>query len=141
MYVRRCTKDGVQAAYHKYLKKNKGQKIPVTPVPVVSYDNIDSPDDFGGLTYTQAREMGETYKAKKAKLDFEKADGKLVEVASVVKEWVDMSESIKSSMLAIPDRVAPMLQGMGHKKIFSILTKEIKHTLTGLRSIIIENAI
>ena len=75
-------------------------------------------------------------KAKKAKYDAESArmdlllrQGKMVFVADVQKLLDDYTITLRNNMLSIPAKVSPELEKKDSRKIFKILTKEVKNAL------------
>ena len=71
--------------------------------------------------------MERVFKAKKARLEYQRAKEELIPAETVAHEWQVLAQNILSALLSIPDRVAPMMEGMGHREIHRTLTKEIKH--------------
>jgi excisionase family DNA binding protein len=83
--------------------------------------------DDEGINSTNAALMERVFKAKKAELEYKRLNEELIPVETVTMEWQSIAQGLLSGLLSIPDRVAPMLEGMGHREIHSLLVKEIKH--------------
>ena len=64
--------------------------------------------DVGG-TYQAARAMRERYNAMQAKLEYERAVGKLIEVDAVRAAAIDIGATTRSEVEQIPDRIAAEL--------------------------------
>jgi hypothetical protein len=65
----------------------------------------------------------------------EAALGKYLEYGKVKKEFCNIAENLKKSLLAIPDRIAPIIAGelgvTDHHEVRQILIREIKASLQG----------
>lgn len=86
----------------------------------------------GTLSVTEAHDQLTVAKAQKAMLEYEIQAGKYVELALVLNTFEDIASNIQTTILSIPDRIAPMCEGLTHNEIHVILTRELKHCLTAL---------
>ena len=70
-------------------------------------------DDSGapgaGPSYAESRAIKESYAAKTAQLDFERAAGKLCEVADVERAHRDLGTMLRQALERLPDQLAPEL--------------------------------
>ncbi len=89
----------------------------------------------GSGEYEKARTEKEIYRAKMAKLNYERMDGSLVPVEAVRKQAFETARMVRDSLLNIPNRVSPILAAESdHREINQILTKEITQCLENLAS-------
>ena len=93
-----------------------------------------SPDeDNGGLAqYSRARAIREYYQASLAKIDYEQKVGKLLPKDEVQAAAFNTYRQFREQLLNIPDRVAAIIAaetGMDTKKVYEILTAEVRHAL------------
>ena len=80
--------------------------------------------------YEAARTEKEIYRAKMAKLNYERLEGSLVYVKDVTDANFEKARLIRDQLLNIPARVSPILVAeKDHKKVNEILTKEIRQVL------------
>lgn len=84
-----------------------------------------------------ARQELDVYKAKKAKLDYEEASGKLIEREAALKFIGDVAIEHRDRMRGIPDRIIPkiyasVLSGEKQSVIFDMLKDEIDSALIDL---------
>ena len=77
--------------------------------------------------YAAARALRETFLARKAKLDYEVAAGKKIDADEVRAAAYNSSSRAKDLLLAIPDRVAPILAGLTDaEEVHRELMKQIR---------------
>ena len=93
-----------------------------------------SPDeDNGGLAqYSRARAIREYYQASLAKIEYEQKVGKLLPKDEVQAAAFNTYRQFREQLLNIPDRVAAIIAaetGMDTKKVYEILTAEVRHAL------------
>ena len=103
-----------------------------TPAPAsaATIPAAPAPQDHGAPSYAQARVVDMTYRARLRRLEFEKAQGKLIDAEAVKKQIADANRALRDGMLAIPGRVAPVCAAeMDAKKIESLMLQEIKREL------------
>ena len=75
----------------------------------------------------------ERWSAKKEKFNLEVSMGKYILMETITKEFVNMAETLKKSILAIPDRVGPIIAGeKDPHKVRQILIVEFKRSLQGI---------
>lgn len=82
------------------------------PGPVGGEGGNGEPEGRVSRSYQAARTMREVYTARRAKLDLEVAEGKLVPVEEVRAHAFDCARRVRDAVLAVPDRLAPVLAGM-----------------------------
>jgi phage terminase Nu1 subunit (DNA packaging protein) len=66
-------------------------------------------DGTGALPYAEAKALRETFLARKAKLDFQLAAGRLLAEDAVKRAWAGILGDVKSGMLAVPSRCGARL--------------------------------
>jgi hypothetical protein len=74
-----------------------------------------------------------TMAAALMKLKYENELGNLLPKDTVMEVWRNAAESLKKSLLSIPDRVAPRFGGKDHHKLYRVLTEEITGALANLK--------
>jgi phage terminase Nu1 subunit (DNA packaging protein) len=90
--------------------------IPVPPRPSAPvqaaipapHGGLDE-DDAGAMAYADAKALRESYLARRAKLDFQKEQGKLLSADAVLREWQATLGAVKSRMMAVSSRCATRL--------------------------------
>lgn len=88
---------------------------------------------------TLAREQEALFKAKKAQLDYEKDLQKSVDIEMVQKLIANLAVDTCKAILAVPDRVSPVLSTMEDAhKIHQYLTEELKFALDTLSRTLVE---
>ncbi len=97
----RSVKDPNKAAN----KGNSGDSEAVTE----SYANNSGGSGGGGLDMSTARALNEQYKAALKKMEFDRRQGKLIEVEEVQKSARVIAAMIKQALLSIPDRVGSLV--------------------------------
>lgn len=107
----------------------RGPGRPAAPAP--------EPADIGEadqeITYRDAQRLKEIYAARLAKLKYEEQAGLLIDADQVKKAAFGQARKVRDQLLAIPDRIAPMLVGLEtYHEAHSMLTKEIRKVLEGL---------
>jgi hypothetical protein len=89
-------------------------KTPAIELPPLN-DNTNEEKGNGQpsdvITYGESRATRELYGARTAKLDYLRRAARLVEVSAVRKTWTDIAISVQKSILAVPDRIAPLCVG------------------------------
>lgn len=70
--------------------------------------------------------------AELMRLEYETKLGKLVPYDAVHSVWTNVAETIKKSLLTIPDRIAPEFGGENVHGLYRALTTEIQHSLASL---------
>jgi hypothetical protein len=80
-----------------------------------------------------AREQEALFKAKRAQLDYEKEQHKLVEIEMVQQLIANVAVDTCKAILTVPDRIAPVLSTMEDvSKIHKYLTTELTYALNSL---------
>jgi hypothetical protein len=83
--------------------------------------------------YQASRAMHESYKAKTARLEFERLSGALVSADEVKVEAFNAARRVREALLAMPDRQAPVLAAISDPaEIHRLLTAEIRQILEEL---------
>lgn len=118
--------------------KNGKLNLPVlepvqTSVPLAPSTNDEAPaasapgnDPFG---YQQARAQREKSEAQLSEMKALREAGALTWTAGTKKEAVAIARGIRNAMLAIPDRVAPVLDPANPARAHKLLTDEISKAL------------
>lgn len=89
----------------------------------------------GSSEYETARAQKEIFRAKTAKLNFERMSGELVPAKDVRNAAFEKSRLVRDSLLNIPARVSPILAAEKEaKKVYELLDKEIRQCLETLSS-------
>lgn len=87
----------------------------------------------GSSEFEAARTEKEVYRAKMAKLNYERLDGSLVPAGAVREQAFEKARQVRDSLLNIPARVSPILAAeMNAKRVNEILDKEIRQCLESL---------
>lgn len=77
--------------------------------------------------YGAARAIREGYAARRAKIDYEKEIGQLVDVDQVRALAFKVARTARDSLLSMPDRLAPILAGESNQfEVHRIMTEEIR---------------
>jgi hypothetical protein len=85
------------------------------------------------LNFNSARAVHETYKARKAKLEFEQMKGRLVLAEDVRRRWFTIGRRIRESVMGVADRVAPVVTGMSDSaEVHRIISSELRTALEEL---------
>jgi len=80
--------------------------------------------------YLRARAVNETFKAKVSQLEYEERTGKLIPAARASEYAATFSSIVKDGLMAMPDRLAPMLAAVDDEKaIHRILAAEVSALL------------
>jgi len=83
--------------------------------------------------YGTARAQKEHYKSLTAKLEYREKIGTLVNANDVRKAWTHIAINVQKAVLAVPERVAPLVAGIkDHKKIRIKIRDELKYALKNL---------
>lgn len=82
------------------------------------------------LAYAIARAARESFEAKIKKLEYEKMAGKLIDAEEVRVAWFNTSRRARDLILAIPDRIAPVIAGTADSEriseVHSMLLSELR---------------
>lgn len=83
-------------------------------------------------SYAGSRAVREAFNARLAKLDFEERSGKLVDADVVRAQFFALGRRARETMLGVPDRLAPVLEGQKRAEIHRLLTEELERGLAEL---------
>jgi hypothetical protein len=87
----------------------------------------------GAGSYAQARAGREAYLARLAKIEYEKAIGKLIDADEVRKKWFESGRRVRESVMSVCDRVAPLVTGLSDvAEVHRIIENELRVALEGL---------
>lgn len=102
--------------------------IKTPPVDQIEDDGAES-IHAGGHDYHKARAQKEHFLAEQARIDFERAIGKLVERADVDAAIADVVTTFRQRMENLPHRTAPELVGKDLDAIRAMLKQEVHGAL------------
>jgi hypothetical protein len=86
-----------------------------------------TPGTGAGVTYSRARAMREAFMAKESKLNYELRAGHYVDAEAVRVAVFSIQREARDMLLAVPDRVAPLVVGMEDMhEIHKIMLDEIR---------------
>ncbi len=95
----------------------------------------------GSSEYEAARTEKEIYRAKMAKLNYERMEGTLVLASAVRDQAFQTARTVRDGILAVPDRVSSLLAGeinatgkVDKTRVNEILGKELRQVLENLCS-------
>lgn len=82
------------------------------------------------LNFNAARARHETFKARKAQLEFEQMRGKLIDADEVRKRWFTICRRTRDRLMSVPDRVVPLIAGMADSaEMHRLVAAEIRQAL------------
>jgi phage terminase Nu1 subunit (DNA packaging protein) len=119
------SKQGMQALQDAILGEQQITQSKRGSKSAKDYQGVDP--NLDEINVANAPLMERVFKAKKARLEYLRTKEELIPAETVAAEWADIAQGVLSSLLSIPDRVAPMMEGMDHHEIHNTLVKEIKH--------------
>ena len=89
--------------------------------------------DAIGNSYQTAKAVNEKYKALTAKLEYEKASGKLVDAGEVALFAADLAATFRGALEVLPDRLAPELVPLSETEVVrAVLVESFEQVLTDL---------
>lgn len=103
-----------------------------TPASTVNPENAENSKDKIGNSYQAARAVKEKFAAMTAKMEYERAIGKLVEKADAAAAIEDVTSVIRQSLENMPHRTAPELVGKDLDAIRATLKQEIHNALADM---------
>lgn len=113
---------------HSY---NHSKKTP--EVDPEDFNTLDDDDDHKPPNFQNAKAIGERYKARMAKLNFEQKVGKLVDIEKVRKEAFDVAKLTRDTLLNIPNKICHELAAESDPgKVYQVLTEAITQGLETL---------
>lgn len=71
--------------------------------------------------------------AELLRLEYEAKLGKLVPMDQVKATWENVAETVKKSLMTIPDRIAPEFGGKNQHALYRALVTEINHALSNFK--------
>jgi len=86
----------------------------------------------GSITLTEERARLARVQADLATLEYQKVQGKLVDIDEVERIWIAMGRACRSRLLAIPVKLPPLLEGKNKAEWQMILQKHIYQALEEL---------
>lgn len=86
----------------------------------------------GSITLTEERARLARVQADLATLEYQKAQGKLVDADEVERIWIAMGQACRSRLLAIPSKLPPLLEGKSKPECQRILRDHIYEALDEL---------
>lgn len=134
-----------QTTIHRRVRAGK-LRITKTPAPAapsadMAQQEVWHAERIAAQTPTQERRIKDLYGAKMAKLEYERAIGKLVEAEQVAAEWGRIAQRVRDQLLSLPQRLAPLLLAPIREaaddraalvQAAAILKREISAALAGL---------
>lgn len=78
---------------------------PPTSTPPADTDDGDEDGDGGSPNFTASNAREKYWKAKMAELKFREADGELIDIQTVKKEWTAILSTVRGKLLAVPSKV------------------------------------
>lgn len=91
------------------------------------------PESAVGNSYQAAKAVNEKYKALTAKLEYEKASGKLVEAEAARLFAADLAATFRAALEVLPDRLAPELVPLRETEaVRAVLVESFGQVLTDL---------
>lgn len=100
-----------------------------TPTPPEKHAANSADTEKLGNSYAAARAVKEKYAAMTAKMEYERASGKLIEREAVAAAVEDIMTTVRQHFEQQPHRVAPMLIGLDLDAIRAILKQETNGVL------------
>jgi phage terminase Nu1 subunit (DNA packaging protein) len=88
-----------------HVRNLKQEKFKREGTEFESNEETESEDVPDGMTFAQASAVEKNYKAKLAKIEYEKEIGKLVPALEVESEWCKIISSLKTKILAVPSSI------------------------------------
>lgn len=80
--------------------------------------------------YNKARAQKAVFDAKIKELEFKQMEGTLIPLSDVIEDAAKTGEEIRATLLAIPSRIAPALDGKTAVEIEAAITEAINEALT-----------
>jgi len=90
-------------------------------------------NDAVGNSFQQAKAVNEKYKALTAKLEYERASGKLVDAEEARLFAADLAATFRGSLEVLPDRLAPELVPLNDTEaVRAVLVESFEQVLTDI---------
>ena len=94
-------------------------------------DASSGPASATGSDYQSARTAREIFAAELARIEYEQSVGRLVPAAEVRAEFAKQTAQVRDQFLRLPDRLAPVLVGLGDiDTIKRLIMAEVRTALT-----------
>ena len=121
-----------RAPYAKVTNTSNANIDPINRKPINGKqpgNTLEIPNENESIMDIKIRK--ERVAADKAELELKIKRGTLINKEKVSKVWQDIGVKVQKAVLAIPDRLSPVLAAENdHHKIHRLLTTELKHSLT-----------
>lgn len=129
-----------QQRVHQLIQEGTVQRSPTGAVLVVpSLKNyyklkahMDTPEDAPDLNEERARH--EKAKREIAELKLAELQGSVYPAKTVELVMTEMASNLRTQLLGLPAKLAPILEGQKKEEIYTTLTKEIEEKLSELSS-------
>jgi hypothetical protein len=107
-----------------------GQTIHKTQTAPSPMQESPAPSGDPVTAYLRARAVKESFAARTAQLEYEERAGKLIPAARAAEYAAGFSSIVKDGLMAMPDRLAPMLAAVDDEKaIHRMLVAEVSAAL------------
>lgn len=114
-----------------FAEASKPEPRPKTPPPSASDPLPDEKTEAGSLAAIKRAQA--VYKLKQAKLDYEKASGRLVDKDMVFRSLYSAGQEMRTALQSVPDRcIDEILAATNRNEAHTILYEEITKTLERL---------
>jgi phage terminase Nu1 subunit (DNA packaging protein) len=117
-------RDDVRARWQSE-REQKQAEAAAPAAPPAAATGLDLPADKIGSSYQAARAVKEQYMARQAKLEYERAIGKLIERAEVEAAVEDVIGTLRQKLENLPHRLAPELVAKDLDHIRAALKQEV----------------
>lgn len=81
------------------------------------------------MDMSDAAELTAILKAKKASVEYLKIENKTIDIESVVDVFSSISSEVRAQLIALPDRVVSMMEGLSYNDRYELMHKEITSVL------------
>lgn len=98
--------------------------------PLTDEEKLDAGDDYLNLELERARH--ERIRTQISKLKLDKMNGLVYDSKVVEMVMVEMLSNLRTQLLGIPSKMAPLIEGKSKEEIYTDLTSEIESKLTEL---------
>jgi hypothetical protein len=83
-------------------------------------------------TVAESRQAAEAFKARLAKLEVERQEGKLVVAADVERAWSGIGVQIRDAVMALKSRICNRVPSEWRRELAAVINEEARAILTGL---------
>lgn len=106
------------------------RQAPVPPADESEEDGDGAPAESSSVGYTKSRAMREQYLALSAKLEYERASGKMVDTESVQRAGEQVGATLRGVLENLPDQLAPLLAPVTDEaKLHAMLVEHVELVL------------